>query len=103
MSKEKFKFNTKTLKFEKVELSLLQKFKRLGLHMGFSLALALIIIAFAYPLVFQLANRQQLAENRKLKREYKDLNKKVESLSSDLSALRMRDDSVYSDIFGIPN
>ena len=101
MSKEKFKFNTKTLKFEKLELSLLQKFKRLGLHLGFSLILALIIIALAYPVVFEFINRQQLSENRKLKKEYKILDKKVETLSSDLNVLRLRDDSVYAEIFGI--
>lgn len=101
MSKEKFKFNTKTLKFEKVELSLLDKLKRLGIHLGFSVVLSLIIILIAYPIVFEFINRQQVAENRKLKREYKEMNEKIETLVTDLEVLRMRDDSVYSEIFGM--
>lgn len=101
MNKEKFKFNETTLQFEKVEVSLKQKFKQLGIHFGFSLTLAGIIIVLSYPIVAKMVGRQQIAENSKLKAEYKDLDSKIALLSDELSVLRLRDDSIYAGIFGV--
>lgn len=101
MNKEKFKFNEKTFQLEKVEDSLKQKFKKVGLHFGFSLGLALTFIVLSYPIVSRIIANQQISENSKLKLEYRDLNAKLKDLNEDLSVLRLRDDSVYSEIFGV--
>lgn len=101
MNKEKFKFNQKTFQLEKVEVSWKQKFKQLGIHSGFSLGLALLFIALSYPIVYRVIGKQQLAENRKLKTEYNQLSSELNSLTNDLSVLQLRDDSIYSAIFGI--
>ena len=102
MNKEKFKFNEKTFQLEKVEVSLKQKFKQLGIHMGLSISLALVVIVLSYPIVSSFIGRQQIAENEKLKLEYTHLNDRLLGLNEDFAVLRVRDDSVYSEIFGVP-
>jgi len=102
MSKAKFKFNNKTLQYEKVELSWKDRFKKLGIHFGFSALLSLVFIVAAFPFVEQIIARKQISENKKLISEYQFLNSKVEELSNELSILRLRDDSVYANIFGVP-
>lgn len=101
MNKEKFKFNEKTYQFEKVEVSVKQKFKQLGIHTGLSLTIALVFIALSYPIVSRVIGRQQLAQNAKLKSEYKQLTSQFGAVSKELAVLQLRDDSIYSDIFGV--
>lgn len=101
MSKEKFKFNEKTFQLEKVEVSLKQRFKQLGIHLGFSLTLAVVLIALSFPIVYRIMEREPIAQNQKLQQEYDLMNKEMEEINHQLSVLRMRDDSVYSGIFGV--
>jgi len=101
MNKEKFKFNEKTYQFEKVEVSLKQKFKQLGIHSGLSLTIALVFIVVSYPIVSRIIGRQQLAEIEKVKTEYKQLTSQFGIVTEELSVLQLRDDSIYSDIFGV--
>jgi len=101
MNKEKFKFNQKTYQFEKVEVSVKQKFKQLGIHSGFSLIIALVFIVLSYPIVSRIIGRQQLAQNEKIRKEYKQLTNQFSEVAHELSVLQLRDDSIYSDIFGV--
>lgn len=101
MSKTKFKFNDKTLEYEKVEVTWRARIKKAGLHMGVSLGLALFFIVASYPLVTHLIAQDQLDKNQKLEAEYEAMNGKVAELAQELSVLRLRDDSVYADIFGV--
>ena len=59
MSKTNFKFNDKTLEYEKVEVSLLKRLKKAGLHLGVSLGLALLIIIVSYPLVARYTEKEK--------------------------------------------
>lgn len=101
MKKTNFKFNDKTLEYEKVEITWRERFKKAGLHMGVSLTLALVIIVASYPIVTRLSFGEQIKENQELKEEYELMNEKVALLAQELSVLRLRDDSVYADIFGV--
>jgi murein DD-endopeptidase MepM/ murein hydrolase activator NlpD len=101
MNKEKFKFNQKTYQFEKVEVTVKQKFKQLGIHSGLSLVIALVFIVGSYPIVSRIIGRQQIAENKKLKTEYKQLINQFGAITQELSVLQLRDDSIYSGIFGV--
>ena len=101
MKKEKFKFNQETFQFEKVEITLMQRCKKLGIHFGFSLLLATIFIVGSYPIVKRIIGKEQFAENQKLKTEYKDLSQHVAQMGEELALLRLRDDSIYSSIFGV--
>ena len=101
MDKTNFKFNKKTLEYEKVEVSWRVRLKKAGLHVGVSLSLALIIIISSYPLVSRYSEKEKIDEIEKLESEYDILNNKVEEIAIELNVLKMRDDSVYADIFGV--
>ena len=100
MSKAKFKFNDKTLQYEKVEISWKDRLKKMGVQFGFSILLSLAFIILSYPIVEQIIARKQIVENSKLKREYNFLSTKMDELEYELNILRVRDDSVYTNIFG---
>ena len=102
MDNTNFKFNKKTLEYEKVEVSWRARLKKAGLHLGVSLSLALLIIVGSYPLVSRYSEKEKLQEIEKLQTEYDAMNRKVEEIALELNVLKTRDDSVYADIFGVP-
>lgn len=101
MEKTNFKFNKKTLEYEKVEVSLRERLKKVGLHLGVSIGLALLVIIGSYPIVSHYSEREKIEEINKLKAEYSIMNIKVEKIVTQLEVLKMRDDSVYAGIFGV--
>ncbi len=102
MDKNNFKFNDKTLEYDKVQVSLKRRLKKMGLHLGVSLGLAFVIIISSYPMISRYTEREKLKEIEKLKEEYSEMNQQIRAISLKLDVLKMRDDSVYSGIFGVP-
>jgi len=101
MDKNNFKFNDKTLEYEKVEVSFLKRLKKAGLHLGVSVVLALIIIIVSYPLVTRYSQKEKNQEIEKLQKTYSIMNQQIQDISLELEVLKMRDDSIYSGIFGV--
>ena len=101
MDKNNFKFNDKTLEYEKVEVSFLKRLKKAGLHLGVSVVLALIIIIISYPLITRYTEKEKNQEIEKLQETYSKMNQQVQDISNELEILKMRDDSIYSGIFGV--
>ena len=101
MDKNNFKFNDKTLEYEKVEVSFLKRIKKAGLHVGVSVVLVLIIILVSYPLITRHTNKEKNQEIEKLRETYSKMNKQIQNISNELQVLKMRDDSIYSGIFGV--
>ena len=96
MSKTNFKFNDKTLEYEKVEVSLRARLKKVGLHLGVSIVLALVIIIGSYPLVSRYSHHEKMQQIQTLESEYDVMNQKVKEMASQLQILKLRDDSVYA-------
>ena len=101
MDKNNFKFNDKTLEYEKVEVSFLKRLKKAGLHLGVSVVLALIIIIVSYPLITRYTEKEKNQEIEKLQETYSKMNQHIQDISNELEVLKMRDDSIYSGIFGV--
>ena len=101
MDKNNFKFNDKTLEYEKVEVSFLKRLKKAGLHLGVSTVLALIIIVASYPLITLYTEKEKNQEIKKLQETYSSMNQQIKDISNELEILKMRDDSIYSGIFGV--
>ena len=101
MDKNNFKFNDKTLEYEKVEVSFLKRLKKAGLHLGVSVILALIIIIVSYPLITRYTEKEKNQEIEKLQETYSKMNQQIQDISNELEVLKMRDDSIYSGIFGV--
>lgn len=102
MENTNFKFNDKTLEYEKVEVSLKDRLKKVGLHLGVSLGLAFVFALASYPIVSRISFKEKNAEIDKMEEEYEKLNQTVEQLAATIQILETRDDSVYADIFGVP-
>ena len=62
MDKTNFKFNKKTLEYEKVVISWKARLKKAGLHLGVSLSLAIIIIIGSYPIVSKYSEKDKINE-----------------------------------------
>jgi len=101
MDKNNFKFNDKTLEYEKVEVSFLKRLKKAGLHLGVSVVLAIMIIIVSYPLITRYTEKSKNQEIKKLQETYSSMNEQIQDISNELEILKMRDDSIYSGIFGV--
>lgn len=102
MNKENFKFNDKTLEYEKVEITWRERLKKAGLHMGVSLTIVVVLLVVSYPIMYNLVGKDKSQEINVLQVQYDELNTKVGVISEDLHVLQVRDDSIYSGIFGVP-
>ena len=99
MSKIKYKFNTKSLTYEKLETNWKQRVLRLLSYLATGTVFATLTILFAYrffPSTDEIALKR---ENEQLKLQYGILNKRVENLSAVLDDLEQRDDNIYRVIF----
>ena len=84
MDKNNFKFNDKTLEYEKVEISFVKRLQKAGLHLGVSLVLAIVIIVLSYPIVARYSEKEKNQEIEKLHNTYSNLNKQIQEISLEL-------------------
>lgn len=99
MPKVKYHFNTHSLKYEKVVVSL---WKRLWRALGFiatAVVFAAVIIFFAYTYFDSPKEKQLKREISQLKLQYEFLNKRLNQVNAVISDLSERDDNIYRVIF----
>ncbi len=99
MPRYKYKYNPKTVKYEKVELNWKDKFFRFLTYF-----LATLVIAVIYNLVFSIffdtpKEKGLKRENRQLQLQYEILNKRFSLVEKTLDDLQQRDNSIYRVIF----
>ena len=95
MSKVKYKYNTQTLTYEKVQLSWKHRLRKfLGyLATGSVFAAVTVFVAFSY---FDSPKEKQLKrEIEQMQFQYEVLNGKLEHMNEVLSELQFRDDNIY--------
>lgn len=99
MSKIKYRFNSETLSYHKIETSLKKRFLKIipPIISAFVFGLAGIVI-YTYT-VDSPKERQLKRENKQLEIQYKILEKKIQQIESVLSDLQYRDDNIYRTIF----
>lgn len=99
MSKIKFYFNTKSLTYEKVQVRLWDRLKRLLGILISGLVFAAVTIFLAYRFFDSPKERQLRREIEALEENYVILNKKLDLVSKVLTELEERDDNIYRAIF----
>ena len=99
MAKAKYRYNSHTLSYDKIELSFRQKLARAFTFLGASLVIAVIIYGITYTFVDSPKEKQLKTENAKLLSQYAILNKKMDQLSVVLKDIEHRDDNIYRVIF----
>jgi murein DD-endopeptidase MepM/ murein hydrolase activator NlpD len=99
MTRYKYKYNPKTVKYEKVALTWKDKFLRFLTYFA-----ATVIIAVVYNLVFSIffdtpKEKGLKRENNQLKLQYEILNNRFSLVEKTLEDLQQRDNSIYRVIF----
>jgi murein DD-endopeptidase MepM/ murein hydrolase activator NlpD len=95
MPEHKYRFNPKTLNFERIRLTAWQKTKRVTLLLLPGLAVGLLGIFLVYQFVDSPKEALLRRENKQLLVQYELLNKQVGELERVLADVRRRDDNMY--------
>jgi murein DD-endopeptidase MepM/ murein hydrolase activator NlpD len=99
MSKFHYQFNTKSLRIERVKVSLKDRLKRLFSALGLGLVFAMVILVIAYNFLSSPKERILQREVEQYKLQYKILNDRFDNVQNVLSELQDRDDNIYRVIF----
>jgi murein DD-endopeptidase MepM/ murein hydrolase activator NlpD len=106
MAKIRYQFNTKSLKIEKVQVSMKERLRRLLSVLAFGLVFSAVVIGVAYNFFSSPKERMLQREVEQYKLQYKILNDRLDLFSAVLNDLQDRDDNIYRVIFEaepIPN
>jgi murein DD-endopeptidase MepM/ murein hydrolase activator NlpD len=99
MSKVKYRFNTKSLTYEKVRVTFKERFWRLMSYLAIGLVFATITILLSRQFLPSPSEKNQNSELENLKLQYDLLNKKMAQAEKVLKDLEVRDDNIYRTIF----
>ncbi len=99
MSKVKFRFNTKSLTYEKIELNIWQKLLKGLSFLATGMVFAVIIITAAYTFFDSPKEKQLKREISYLSLQLELMNAKLDKASAVLTELQQRDDNIYRVIF----
>ena len=99
MAKIRYQFNTKSLKIEKVQVTIKERLKRLAGSMAFGLVFGVVVIVLAYN--FLSSPREKVLQNEveQYKLQYKIMNDRMDKVQKVLSDVQDRDDNIYRVIF----
>ena len=99
MARTKYRFNTKTLSYEKIELGWKQKLFRLSSFLVASAFLGLIFYVLAAKYIDSPKEKLLKRENNQLKAQYNLLDKRMDQVADVLDDIQRRDDEIYRIIF----
>ena len=99
MSKVKYRFNTKSLTYEKVKVSFKQRALQVLSYLATGIVFAAITIWLANRFLPSPMQKKQNRELEVVKLQYELLNKKMNQVQTVLNDLQDRDDNIYRVIF----
>lgn len=99
MSKIKYKYNTKTLSYEKHEPSIKDKIRKFLSYIATGTVFASVTVYIAFTYFDSPKEKMQKREIEELKLQYELLNNRLGQVSSVLEDLQDRDDNIYRVIF----
>lgn len=99
MAKTFYHFNTNTLSFEKVKLSVKDIVKRVLWLFASALTFAVIFIWIAFYLIDSPKEKMLQQENEQLKEQLREMDKQLDLMSEAMADIENRDDNIYRVIF----
>ncbi|MCE3229828.1 MAG: family metallopeptidase [Bacteroidetes bacterium] len=99
MSKVKYRFNTKSLTYEKIKVTFKERFWRFLSYLATGLVFATVTIVVARQILPSPSEKKQNRELEALKLQYELLNQKMAQAEVVLKDLEVRDDNIYRTIF----
>lgn len=106
MSKVKYRYNSHTLSYDKIEVKFTDYLKKVLWFLSTSLVSGVIIYGLVYTYVDSPKEKQLKQQNALLESQYELLNKKLDNITAVLEDVQHRDDNIYRVIFEaepIPN
>ncbi|HRH37838.1 MAG TPA: M23 family metallopeptidase [Flavobacteriales bacterium] len=99
MAEQKYRFNPKTLNFERIRLTAWQRTRRALLMLSPGLAVGILGIFLTYQFIDSPKEAVLRRENKQLLVQYELLNNNLDELERVVSDVRRRDDNIYRVIF----
>ncbi len=99
MAKTKYYFNSQSLKYEKVKLSIRIKILKAIGFISTALVFSFVIIAFAYTFLDSPKEKQLKREISQLSLQYEILQNRLKQVNAVAKDLQERDDNIYRVIF----
>ncbi|RYZ47694.1 MAG: M23 family metallopeptidase, partial [Sphingobacteriales bacterium] len=96
---KKYYYNTKTLRFEKLEVPLQIKLLRIFGFVSGAIVSAMIIVSIAFRFLDSPKEREMQQDLHTMGEKYKLLQDQMRKMSSELETLEQRDNDVYRSIF----
>ena len=106
MSKVKYRFNKKSLTFDRVQTTMRKRLLYFFSHLSTGVVFAAVVLIVAYNFVGSPKEKAQKREIDQMKLQYQLLNDQLNKVSRILADLQERDDNIYRVIFEaepIPN
>lgn len=98
MSKVKYKYNTQTLTYEKVELSWKHRLRKFLGYLATGSVFAAVTIVIAYNVIESPKEKQLERELGQMQFQYEVLNRKLEQVNDVLAEMQERDNDIYRTI-----
>lgn len=99
MKKDKYYYDPRTLKYEKIKKSAVGIALRVLAFLGAALAIAVVIVLISFSLLKSPREKMLQLEVIMMSEEYKALQQKVEGITNIVGQLENRDDNIYRVIF----
>lgn len=99
MSKVKYRYNTRSLTYEKVEISWQRKVLTVLSFLLTGVVFGSLFFILAYTYIDSPKEKELIRENRKLQMQFEILNKKLDEVAAVLNNIEERDDNIYRVIF----
>jgi murein DD-endopeptidase MepM/ murein hydrolase activator NlpD len=99
MSKIKYKFNKKSLTFERARTTFRKKLLYFFTHLSSGVVFAAVVLVIAYNFIDSPKERAQKREIDQMKLEYQMLNDQLNRVGKLVADLQDRDDNIYRVIF----
>ena len=106
MSKVKYKFNKKSLTFDRVHTTMRKRLLYFFSHLSTGVVFAAVVLIIAYNFLDSPKEKAQKREIDEMKLQYQILNDQLDKVTNILADLQDRDDNIYRVIFEsepIPN
>jgi murein DD-endopeptidase MepM/ murein hydrolase activator NlpD len=94
-----YKYNPNTLNYEKINLTLWDKFKRLSYYLIASVVVSVLILSFSFYNIKSFIQKEAAKENQSLRQEISVFNKDLNLILEVLNDIQNKDDNIYRAIF----
>ena len=99
MKNTNYKYNPNTLNYEKINLTLWDKFKRLSYYLIAAVVISVLILSFSFYNIKSFIQKEAAKENQSLRQEISVFNKDLNLILKVLNDIQNKDDNIYRAIF----